>query len=140
MATVFTRIMNGELPGRFVWQDERCTAFLSINPIRPGHTLVVPRAEIDHWVDLEPSTVSHLMTVAQQVSKAQQAAFRTARIGMIIAGFEVPHAHVHLIPVSDMAGLDFANAAVSVDPAELDAAAEAIRAELHRAGHTAAAG
>lgn len=135
MATVFTRIMNGELPGRFVWQDEACAAFLSINPIRPGHTLVVPRQEVDHWVDLDPDTVSHLMAVSQQISKAQQAAFRPERIGLIIAGFEVPHTHLHLIPISDMGGLDFANAATSVDPAELDAAAEQIRVALRRAGH-----
>ena len=135
MATVFTRIMNGELPGRFVWQDAVCTAFLSINPIRRGHTLVVPRREVDHWVDLDPETVGHLMAVGQHIAKAQQAAFEPARIGLIIAGFEVPHTHLHLIPISDMGGLDFANAASSVDPAELDDAAEQIRAALRLGGH-----
>jgi diadenosine tetraphosphate (Ap4A) HIT family hydrolase len=135
MPTVFTRIINGELPGQFVWTDEACVAFLSINPIRRGHALIVPRAEVDHWIDLEPGLAAHLMGVAQHVAKAQQAAFRPVRVGMIIAGFEVPHTHLHVIPVEDMGGLDFANAATSVDPAELAAAAEAIRAELRRAGH-----
>ena len=134
MPTVFTRIINGELPGQFVWRDESCVAFLSINPIRRGHALVVPRAEVDHWVDLEPALAAHLMGVAQHVARAQQAAFRPVRVGMIIAGFEVPHTHLHTIPITDMAGLDFANAAASVDPADLAAAAEQIRAELRRAG------
>lgn len=135
MATVFTRIMNGELPGCFVWNDELCSVFLSINPIRAGHALVVPRAEIDHWVDLDQAVVSHLMAVAQHVGRAQQAAFGTERIGVIIAGFEVPHTHVHVIPMNDMGGLDFRNAAASVPAAELAATAERIRAELRQAGH-----
>lgn len=139
MPTVFTRIINGELPGRFVWRDDRAVAFLSINPIRRGHTLVVPRAEVDHWVDLDPDLLSHLHAVAHHVAQAQMAAFSPERVGMIIAGFEVPHTHLHLIPMNDMGGLDFAQAAASPDPAELDAAAEAIRGELRRAGHPAVA-
>ncbi len=135
MATVFTRIINGELPGQFVWKDEVCAAFMSINPIRRGHTLVVPRQEIDHWVDLDPLTVSHLMAVGQHIAKAQLAAFEPARIGLIIAGFEVAHTHLHLIPISDMGGLDFANAATTVDPAALQDAAEHLRMALRHAGH-----
>ncbi|MEZ5234006.1 MAG: HIT family protein [Acidimicrobiia bacterium] len=140
MATIFTRIIDGELPGRFVWRDERCVAFLSINPIRRGHTLVVPRAEVDHWLDLDPATAAHLTTVAQIIGVAQQQAFNPRRVGLIIAGFEVPHTHLHVIPIDDMGGLDFANAAATVDPGELDAAAGAIRAALQRAGHSAVAG
>ena len=107
----------------------------SINPLQPGHTLVVPVEEVDHWVDLDPAQVSHLMAVAQHVGRAQQAAFGTERIGVIIAGFEVPHTHVHVIPMDDMGGLDFRNAAASVSVDELTAAADRIRAELRRAGH-----
>lgn len=138
MTTVFTRIIDGELPGRFVWRDDVCVAFLSINPIRRGHTLVVPRAEVDHWVDLAPAVTGHLVAVSQHVAKAQQAAFRPIRVGLIIAGFEVPHTHVHVIPTDEMADLDFANAAAEVDATELDDAAERLRTALRAAGHAEA--
>lgn len=140
MPTVFTRIIDGELPGRFVWRDEQCVAFLSINPIRHGHALVVPRAEVDRWTDLEPGLAAHLTSVAQLIGRAQQEAFNPRRVGLIIAGFEVPHTHLHVIPIDDMGGLDFANAAAQVDPAQLDSAAAAIRAALRRAGHAGVAG
>src|SRR5690242_7525515 len=74
--TLFTRIINGELPGRFVWRDDQCVAFLSIAPLRPGHTLVVPIAEVDEWTDLEPALASHLMVVAQTIAQAQKRAFK----------------------------------------------------------------
>jgi histidine triad (HIT) family protein len=135
MPTVFTRIIDGELPGRFVWRDDQCVAFLSINPIRPGHTLVVPRVELDQWTDADPALNGRLLAVAQHIGIAQKAAFPVTRIGLIIAGFEVPHLHVHVIPTNDMGGLDFANAAAHPDPGELDDAAERIRTELRRAGH-----
>ena len=92
MPSVFTRIIHGELAGRFLWRDELCVVFLSIAPLRPGHALVVPRVEVDHWIDLPPETATHLMAVAQVVGKAQQVAFEPARIGLMIAGFEVPDA------------------------------------------------
>ena len=134
MATVFTRIIEGELPGVFVWRDGRCVTFLSINPVRPGHALVVPRAEVDHWIDLDEGLAHHLLTVAQVVGRAQQAAFRPARIGLLIAGMEVPHAHLHLIPIRREADLHLSNAAPSVSPDELAANAAAIRAALRAQG------
>ena len=79
--TVFTRIIDGDLPGTFVWRDPECVAFLSINPIQPGHTLVVPRAEVDHWLDLEPRLARRLMTVSQVVGKAIERAFSPPRSG-----------------------------------------------------------
>lgn len=130
MPTLFSRIIDGELPGRFVWRDDLCVAFLSIAPIRPGHTLVVPVAEIDHWLDLEPATAAHLMTVAQQVGRAQMTAFAPARIGLIIAGLEVPHCHVHVIPIDSEGDLRFDRADADATPESLDAAAEALRAAL----------
>jgi histidine triad (HIT) family protein len=130
MPTIFTRIIDGELPGRFVWRDERCVAFLTINPLKPGHTLVVPRAEVDHWLDLEPDLAAHLMTVAQTIGQALQRGFSPARVGLIIAGLEVPHVHLHVVPFDTMADLDFARAEKSPDPAALDRAAETIRAML----------
>ena len=129
MATVFTRIIDGELPGRFVWRDDRCVAFLSIAPLRLGHTLVVPIAEVDHWIDLEPDLAAHLMTVAQRIGLAQQRAFSHARVGLIIAGMEVPHTHLHVIPIDAESDLHFANARALPDD-EMDAAAEALRSAL----------
>jgi histidine triad (HIT) family protein len=135
MTTIFTRIIDGELPGRFVWRDDHCVAFLSINPLQPGHALVVPIAEVDHWIDLPPVLAEHLMHVSHLIGRAQQSAFEPSRIGLIIAGFEVPHAHIHVIPIGDMADLDFANAATSVDADELDQVAATLRATLRDHGH-----
>ena len=134
MATIFTRIINGEIPGTFVWKDAQCVAFMSINPMARGHVLVVPRDEIDHWIDAPAELCSHLFEVARVVGRAQAAAFNCERVGVILAGYEVPHTHVHVIPTDDMRQLSFANAAMSVERAELDAAAEAIRAQLRLAG------
>ncbi|WP_419919597.1 HIT family protein [Candidatus Poriferisocius sp.] len=130
MASVFTRIINGELPGHFVWQDEAAVAILSINPTRTGHTLVIPRVEIDHWLDVPPELASHLMVVAQTVGTAQMAAFRSPRVGLVIAGQEVPHTHLHVIPMFDVADLSFANARASVPFEELARTAERLRSHL----------
>ncbi|HWL44197.1 MAG TPA: HIT family protein [Ilumatobacter sp.] len=130
MATIFTRIIEGDIPGTFVWRDDRCVAFLSINPMAPGHTLVVPIDEVDHWVDLSPDLSAHLFDVARTIAIAQQQAFSPARVGLIIAGYEVPHTHIHVVPTNDMSELSFANAADSVSSDELAAAAELIRKAL----------
>jgi histidine triad (HIT) family protein len=136
MATIFTRILDGELPGTFVWRDDECAAFLSINPITRGHVLVVPRAEVDHWIDLEPATLAHLTEVARVIGQAQQQAFACERVGLIVAGFEVPHVHLHVLPTNSMADYDFANAASSADPDDLAAAADAIRSALRAQGRS----
>ncbi len=99
MATVFTRIIDGELPGTFVWRDDDSVAFLSINPVQPGHPLVVPRAEVDHWIDLETPLACHLMTVAQTIARAVQRVYEPLKVGLLIAGLEVPHTHLHVIPI-----------------------------------------
>ncbi len=130
MATIFTRIINGELPGRFVYRDDRCVAFLSINPLRPGHTLVVPRAEIDHWVDADPELNAHLMGVCQKIAAAQVAAFDPVRVGLMIAGLEVPHLHIHVVPIWGVHDLDFANADPNPSAESLDDAADRIRQAL----------
>jgi diadenosine tetraphosphate (Ap4A) HIT family hydrolase len=135
MATIFTRIIEGEIPGTFVWRDEQCVAFLSINPMAHGHTLVVPIAEIDHWIDAPPRLVSHLFEVTHIIAEAEQRAFSPTRVGVIIAGYEVPHTHIHVIPTSDMSELAFANAAASVDRITLESAASALRAALRANGH-----
>ena len=130
MPTLFTRIINREIPGRFVYEDEQCVAFLTIAPIRPGHTLVVPRAEIDHWLDLPPALTSHLFQIAQKVGRAIQHAFPCEKVGLLIAGLEVPHTHLHLVPANTISDLDFAQQNASASPAELDAAAQLIRTAL----------
>ena len=130
MTTIFSRIIAGEIPATFVYRDDRCVAFMSINPLARGHALVVPIDEIDHWIDVPPDLVSHLFGVAHRIGRAQEEAFSCARVGVIVAGYEVPHAHIHVIPTEHMGQLSFENAAASVDRDELEAAAEAIRSRL----------
>jgi histidine triad (HIT) family protein len=130
MTTVFSRIIAGEIPGTFVHRDERCVAFMSINPLARGHVLVVPIEEIDHWIDASPDLIGHLFEVVHRIGRAQKQAFDCARVGVIIAGYEVPHAHVHVIPTDHMGQLSFENAAASVDRHEVEAAASAIRGAL----------
>ena len=130
MSSVFTKIISGDLPGYFIYRDERAVVFLSINPIRPGHALVVPVEEVSHWVDLDPELNAHLMTVAQRVAKAQMAHLAPQRIGMIIAGFEVPHTHLHLVPIDNEGQLSFAHAASTVDHEELARMAKNLAAAM----------
>jgi histidine triad (HIT) family protein len=137
MTTLFTKIIDGELPGRFVWSDDRAVGFLSINPLGPGHTLVVPRAEVDHWVDADAELVAHLTAVSHTIGQAVQGIWAPPRVGLLVAGFEVPHLHVHVFPAWDMAAFDFANAATSVDDVEQDANQSALKAALRDAGHGA---
>ena len=136
MATIFTRIIDGELPARFVWKDDRCVVFLSNRPLRPGHVLVVPREEVDHWIDLDAGLLSHLVETAQAVGRAQMAGFQSARIGMMLAGLEVPHCHIHVVPIRGLHDLDFGNQDPSPDPAMMDDAAETLRRELRRFGYS----
>lgn len=136
MATVFTKIIDGELPGRFVWKDDRAVAFLTIAPIKPGHTLVVPREEIDHWIDMPTDLAQHVMTVAQAVGKAIQRAFQPTRVGVMVAGLEVPHVHIHLLPIDAISDLDFAKQDSNPDPKSLDEAAEKIRKALEELGYS----
>lgn len=134
MASVFARIIAGELPADFVWRDEVCVAFLSIRPLRPGHTLVVPRLEIDHWLDLEPGLLTHLASTAQTIGKAQMAAFKPTRIGLLLAGLEVPHVHFHVVPIREAHDLDFGNQDPNPDPAMMTQAGDSLRQELRRLG------
>nr|CRL76055.1 HIT family hydrolase, diadenosine tetraphosphate hydrolase [Mycolicibacterium komanii] len=130
MASVFTKIINGELPGRFVYEDDDTVAFLTIAPITQGHTLVVPRAEIDNWQDVEPAVFGRVMEVAQLIGKAVVRAFPADRAGVIIAGLEVPHLHVHVFPTSNLADFGFANADPNPSPKSLDDAQAKIKAAL----------
>lgn len=135
MPSIFTRIIAGEIPGRLVWDDEHCVVMVDIRPLHRGHCLVVPKAEVDHWTDLEAETATHVMDVAREVGRAQRQAFPCERIGLMIAGFEVPHTHLHVVPMDTMADLDFRNADPSVDAAELDRVADELREVLTDLGH-----
>lgn len=126
MPTLFTRILNGDIPGTFVYRDDRCAAFMSINPLGDGHVLVIPREEVDHWVDLSPSLSQHLFTVSHRISTALQTAFPCERVGLIIAGYEVNHCHIHLIPTQSIGQFNFANAASSVPRETLEEQAQRI--------------
>ncbi len=130
MPTIFTRIIDGDLPATFVWNDEQCVAFLSINPLKPGHTLVVPRAEIEHWIDCPPELRDHLFRVAHHIAEAIDAEWEPAKVGLMIAGLEVPHTHLHVTPIWAVHDLDFANAAASVERDELETVAARIRGRL----------
>jgi diadenosine tetraphosphate (Ap4A) HIT family hydrolase len=134
MTTVFSMIINGDLPGTFVWRDDRCVAFLSINPLAHGHTLVVPIEEVDHWVDGSPELVAHLFEVTRVIGIAQRDAFHCERVGVILAGYEVPHAHIHVIPTHSMNQFSFANAAATISREDLEAAASSIREALRAQG------
>ncbi|QFQ01798.1 HIT-like protein [Corynebacterium urogenitale] len=136
MASVFTKIINGELPGRFVYRDEKVAAFLTIEPIAYGHTLIVPVEEVDRWTDMDPALWAECNAVAQKVGQAIVEAFGSERAGYLIAGFEVPHAHIHVFPANDMSGYSLANVMKmdETDPAQMDAAAEKIRAKLTEYG------
>ena len=136
MPSIFSRIIAGELPARFVWKDDSCVAFLSIRPLRPGHTLVVPRAEIDHWLDLDAGLLAHLAETAQAIGKAQMAAFKPARVGVMLAGLEVPHCHLHVVPIRGVHDLDFDNQDPNPDPAVMNDAAATIRRELRKLGYS----
>ena len=130
MTTIFTRIIDGQIPGTFVHKDEACVAFMSINPLADGHVLVIPRDEVDHWVDLSPYIASHLFEVSHRISRALSVAFPCEKVGLIMAGYEVNHSHIHLIPTTHMGQLSFANAAASVERSILEAHAEKITAVL----------
>lgn len=135
MSTLFTKIINGDIPGRFLWKDELCVAFLTIGPLTDGHALVVPRQEIDKWTDAAPELMTHLTTVAQTIGQAQVGAFDAPRAGLIIAGFEVEHLHVHVFPAYGLDNFSFSAVDNNPDPAVLDANAEKLRIALRAAGH-----
>jgi diadenosine tetraphosphate (Ap4A) HIT family hydrolase len=137
VASIFTKIINGELPGNFVWKDDDCVAFLTIAPMRPGHTLVVPRLEIDHWLDVDPPLLAHLSDVSQCVGKGIAKAFNPTRVGTIVLGLEVSHFHIHVVPVWNPTDLDFHNADANAKPVDLALAADQLRNALRELGYKA---
>lgn len=137
MSSIFTRIINGEIPGHFVWRDSECVAFMDIQPISKGHLLVVPRQETDRWHDLPPQTAAHLFAVAHKIAAALDQLSERSRVGLMIAGFDVPHTHIHLMPADSMAQFDPKNADKNARPEDLDTMAGKIRDALRALGHGA---
>ena len=131
-SSLFTKIIRGQIPGTFVYHDDLCVSFMTINPITAGHALVVPIEEVDEWTDLSTELNTHLFKVAAQIADAQKVAFKCARIALIIAGYEIPHCHLHLIPSNSMADLSFENAVASVTRDDLEQSSALIIAELRR--------
>jgi diadenosine tetraphosphate (Ap4A) HIT family hydrolase len=129
MASIFTRIMQGEIPGHFVHEDEQCVVIMTIQPMKPGHVLVIPREEVDHWDDLPEPLYQHLMAVSRRMAKAIKRAFPCRRVGMLVVGLEVPHVHIHLTPLDEMSDIQVVDLPMA-DPADLAAAAETLRAAL----------
>lgn len=137
MASVFSKIIAGEIPGHFVWKDDRAVVFMTIEPIREGHVLVVPREEVDHWDQLPPELLAHLTAVSQKLAGGLKKAYPARRVGMMIAGLEVPHVHIHLVPLDTMGDLSFDHARPA-SAEDLAAAAARIRAVLSEQGHAEA--
>jgi len=135
LPSVFSRVIAGEIPGRFVWKDPDVVAFLTIAPLKTGHTLVVPRREVDHWIDLDPALAAKVFAVSQSVARGIAKAFPCTKVGVMVAGLEVPHVHVHLVPIADLGDLDFARQDRNPDPRAMDDAAARLRAALRALGY-----
>lgn len=130
MATLFTRIINGEIPCYKVAEDDWYFAFLDINPLAKGHTLVVPKVEDDYIFHLDDETYAGLMLFAKKVAQAQQLAIPCKRIGVAVLGMEVPHVHVHLVPMQSESDMNFAKQKLQLEPTEMAEIAAAIAAKM----------
>lgn len=134
MASVFSKIIAGEIPGRFVWEDEDVVAFLTIAPVTAGHTLIVPRREVDQWQDVDGELFARCTEVARVVGQAVRKAWDAPRAGLLIAGIEVPHLHLHVFPAWKISDFDL-SLATPAEAADLDAAADTLREALRALGH-----
>lgn len=130
MATIFSRIVAGEIPCHKVAENEEFFAFLDINPVTVGHTLVIPKREVDYIFDLEDETLGRMMAFAKRVAKAQEAAIECKRVGIAVMGLEVPHAHIHLIPITKESDMYFGGDKLSLSQEELAEIAGKIRAKF----------
>ncbi len=130
MPSIFTEIINGEIPSYKIAENETCMAFLDVFPLQKGHTLIVPKKEVDKLFDLDDSSYSKLFSFSKYVAKAIEKAFPCNRVGVAVIGLEVPHAHIHLIPINDMDDMNFANNKLKLQPQEFIDIAEAIKKEI----------
>ncbi len=130
MASIFSRIVAGEIPCYKVAEDDRYFAFLDINPMVKGHTLVIPKREVDYIYDLEDDELAGLHLFAKKIARAQKAAFPCQRVGVAVLGMEVPHAHIHLIPLQKESDMLFSNPKLSFTPEEFAEIANSIREQI----------
>ena len=130
MASIFTKIINGEIPSYKIAEDDLNYAFLDINPLAKGHTLCIPKIETDYLFDLQPERLASLTKFAQRVAKAQKEALGCKRVGVAVLGFDVPHAHIHLVPMDNEATLNFRNERVHLTDQEFMQTAELIASKL----------
>lgn len=126
MPTIFTKIINGEIPAHKIMEDDKFLAFLDVRPIVKGHTLIIPKTEVDYIFDMEDKTLGEMMAFAKKVAKVLKKNIACKKIGVMVAGLEVPHAHIHLVPINSISDLNFANARAA-DPKELTALAEKLK-------------
>ena len=130
MASIFTRIINGEITCYRVAENDRYIAFLDVRPLKPGHTLVVPKQEVDYIFDLDENTLAGMMLFAQKVARAMKEVVECKRIGVVVIGLEVPHAHIHLIPITKETDLLFTNPRIQLSPEENERLAREIGARV----------
>jgi len=130
MSSIFTRIINREIPGYIVAEDDSFIAFLDINPLVKGHTLVVPKKEVDYIFDLDDDTLASMNVFSKKVAKGIEKVIPCLRVGVCVIGLEVPHAHVHLIPLNSMGDINFSHPKLKLNKEELIAIAEKISAEV----------
>jgi histidine triad (HIT) family protein len=127
MPSIFSRIINGEIPAWKVAESERFLAFLDVNPLAKGHTLIVPKIETDYFFDLSDEEISGIMLFSKKVASALRSTLPCLRIGMSVIGLEVPHAHVHLVPLNNMGDINFSNSRLNLSAEEMEAIAASIR-------------
>jgi histidine triad (HIT) family protein len=130
MSTIFSKIISGDIPAFKVAENDDFMAFLDINPLRMGHTLVIPKQEIDYFFDITPDNLAKLMEFTSSVAKAIKLAFPCKKIGMTVIGLEVPHAHIHLVPMDGIADMNFSGPKLNPSMEELDEAAKRIRVAI----------
>ena len=130
MATIFSRILQGEIPCYKIAEDDRFFAFLDLSPLTRGNTLVIPKTEIDYIFDLEDEQLSGMVLFAKRIAKAIHTEISCVKVGMCVIGLEVPHAHIHLVPMNQIADMNFSNAKLELDPMVMEQTAAAIRARL----------
>lgn len=130
MASIFTKIINQEIPSYKIYEDENFYAFLDIFPLAKGHTLLVPKVEIDYLFDVEDGLLSNMLPLSKKIAKAIEKAFPCNRVGVVVLGLEVPHAHIHLVPINGEDDLNFANPKLKFTPEEFEQIAAAIKANL----------
>ncbi len=135
MSSVYTRILEGRAPGRFIWRDDSCFAILTIEPRTPGHTIVIPLVEVDRWTDLPEELALHIFRVGRIIGLAQQEEWGSNRVGVMYEGYMVPHAHLHVWPSWTVFEYSFTGIDRNARPKQLDRAAERLRSRLRARGH-----